>query len=209
MSKGQVAILLSGLLLLFAGCGRTKMGVRDSERSASPPVRVVETEEGFAFFESQTPSYRGGEEKVLFYQRKPKSLDGKYSRCHYIHPLYSLDGQILLPNDIRFASQGGDVAPIRTPMEEGPWLDFSGDFQEDGEVSGLAILCHRSLPGYPQRWILRRAGSMQNAVYPGQEPVLLSREKPLVLRYRLIVHRGNAQQVELNKLQAQYNAEYH
>ena len=94
-------------------------------------------------------------------------------------------------------------------MKEGPWLDFSGDFQEDGEVSGLAILCHRSLPGYPQRWILRRAGSMQNAVYPGQQPVPLSRKNPLVLRYRLIVHRGNAQQVDLNKLQAQYNAEYH
>ena len=76
-------------------------------------------------------------------------------------------------------------------------------------MSGLAILCHRSLPGYPQRWILRRAGSMQNAVYPGQEPVTLSREEPLVLRYRLIVHRGNAQQVDLNKLQAQYNAEHH
>ena len=94
-------------------------------------------------------------------------------------------------------------------MEEGPWLDFSGDFGEQGQVSGLAILCHRSLPGYPQRWILRRAGSMQNAVYPGQQPVPLSRKKPLVLRYRLIVHRGNAQQVDLNKLQAQYNAEYH
>ena len=99
--------------------------------------------------------------------------------------------------------------PIRTAIEAGSWLDFSGSFQEEGQVTGLSILCHRSLPGYPQRWILRQTGSMQNAVYPGQEPVLLSREKPLVLRYRLIVHRGNAQQVDLNKLQAQYNAEYH
>ncbi|MHC4336921.1 MAG: DUF6807 family protein [Planctomycetota bacterium] len=327
MPKGHVAILFSGLLLLSAGCGRTKMGVGDSEGSASPSVLVVETEEGFAFFE--------GEEKVLFYQRKPKSLDGKYSRCHYIHPLYSLDGQILtedfpkdhlhhrgifwawhqvlvgdkevgdgwslkdtvwdvydariltlddgssflkvkvfwksplwtdsegwqkpfvketavirvypaceefreidfeisllaledevriggannkrgyggfstrirLPKDISFTGQGGDVVPIRTAVEAGPWLDFSGDFQEDGEVSGLAILCHRSLPGYPQRWILRRAGSMQNAVYPGQEPVTLSREEPLVLRYRLIVHRGDARHVDLDKLQAEYNTE--
>ena len=96
---------------------------------------------------------------------------------------------------------------MRTPVEAGPWLDFSGHFQKDGEVSGLAILCHRSLPGYPQRWILRRAQSMQNAVYPGREPVLLSREEPLVLRYRLILHRGDAQQIDLDTLQAQYNSE--
>ena len=329
MTKGYVAILLSGALLLFVGCGQTRMGTGDSEGSALPPITVVETEDGFAFLE--------GEENVLFYQRTPKSLDGKYSRCHYIHPLYGLDGEILtedfpedhrhhrgifwawhqilvgdkdvgdgwslediawdvydaritafdsgtvelrvevfwksplwtdsegeqtpflketatirvhptsgdirkidfeisllaledgvriggannkkayggfstrirLPKDISFTGQGGDVVPLTTPVEGGPWLDFSGGLQEGGQVSGLAVLCHRSLPGYPQVWILRRNGSMQNAVYPGREPILLSRQEPLVLRYRLIVHRGDAQQIDLDKLQAQYNAEYH
>ena len=347
--KAAVTIAVLVVPVGFAGCAAHKVSTDKLVLGpkVTHPIRIVETEKGFAFFE--------GEEKVMFYQRRPKSLNGKYSRCHYIHPLYGLDGEILtedfpsdhlhhrgifwawhqvlvgdkrigdgwslkdfsqdvydaeilslnsqssalkldvfwksplwtdsegrqkrfvketavirvypasgefrkidfeisllaledevriggakndkgyggfsarirLPNDIRFASQGGDVAPIRTPMEEGPWLDFSGDFGEQGQVSGLAILCHRSprpsegrgsLPGYPQarpseglaqRWILRRTGSMQNAVYPGQEPVPLSRKKPLVLRYRLIVHRGNAQQVDLNKLHAQYNAEYH
>lgn len=33
--------------------------------------------------------------KVLFYQIKPKSLDGKYERTNYVHPLYSLNGIIL------------------------------------------------------------------------------------------------------------------
>jgi len=355
MSKRQVAILLSSVLLLFAGCSQTKMGVNDSEESALPPIRVVETDEGFAFFE--------GEEKVLFYQRMPKSLDGEYQRCHYIHPLYGLDGEILtedfprdhlhhrgifwawhqvlvgakrvgdgwslkdfsqdvidaktlslddgssvlsvkvlwksplwtddegqqkpfvrettvvrvypvrdllletrkdraltgdrkgkgsngvypasggirkidfeigllaledgvriggaenekayggfstrirLPKDISFAGQCGAVTPARAPIEAGSWLDFSGSFQEEGQVSGLAILCHRSLPGYPQRWVLRRTGSMQNAVYPGREPILLSRKEPLILRYRLIVHKGDAEQINLDKLQAQYNSE--
>jgi hypothetical protein len=326
MSTGHVAVLLPGILLLFAGCSQTKIETEDSEGSESLSIRVVETEEGFAFFE--------GEEKVLFYQRRPKSLDGKYSRCHYIHPLYGLDGEVLtedfpedhrhhrgifwawhqvfvgdkrvgdgwslkdiswdvydaktlspddgssvlsakvfwksplwtdgggrqkpfvrettvvrvypasgdirkidfeigllaledgvriggaankkayggfsarirLPKDISFTGQGGAVTPAGTPIEAGPWLDFSGSFQEEGQVSGLAILCHRLLPGYPQRWILRRRGSMQNAVYPGQEPVSLSREKPLVLRYRLIVHKGDAEQINLDKLQAQYNS---
>jgi hypothetical protein len=48
---------------------------------------------------------------------------------------------------------------------------------------------------------------MQNAVYPGREPVKLSTEAPLVLRYRLIIHRGDAQQLDLDKLQTEYNAE--
>ena len=33
--------------------------------------------------------------KVLFYQVKPKSLNGKYERAGYVHPLYDLNGNIL------------------------------------------------------------------------------------------------------------------
>ena len=33
--------------------------------------------------------------RVLFYQVKPKALDGKYERSGYIHPLYSLKGNIM------------------------------------------------------------------------------------------------------------------
>ena len=33
--------------------------------------------------------------KVLFYQQQPKSVNGKYERAGYIHPLYSLDEKIL------------------------------------------------------------------------------------------------------------------
>ena len=29
---------------------------------------------------------------VLFYQAMTKSLDGKYPRANYIHPLYNIDG---------------------------------------------------------------------------------------------------------------------
>lgn len=40
--------------------------------------------------------------RVLFYQQRPKSLDGKYERAGYVHPLYSLNEKILtedLPGD--------------------------------------------------------------------------------------------------------------
>jgi len=33
--------------------------------------------------------------KVLFYQVQPKSLQGKYERAGYIHPLYSMEGNVL------------------------------------------------------------------------------------------------------------------
>ena len=115
--------------------------------------------------------------------------------------------RIKMPKGLVFTGTNGAVKPKNLAVEAGPWMDFSGNFRGDGKVSGLAVLCHKSIPGYPRPWILRRKGSMQNAVYPGRHPVPLSRENPLVLRYRLIVHRGDAQQVELDKLQAQYNAE--
>jgi len=321
MSVKQILVLVLVILSLFFCCQMTTAATEDSKKSAS--VRIVETDQGFAFFQ--------GDAKIMFYQRKAKSLNGKYSRCNYVHPLYGLDGEILtedflhhrgifwawhqvvvdnkkiadgwilndfsmevtnaqirqsdsgapalkldvlwksprwiddqgkqkpfikettvirahpvcgdirkidfnisllaladgvkiggaenakeysgfsarirLPKDLKFTAPGGEVKPARTPIKAEPWLDFSGQFKDHGNQSGLAILCHCSTPGFPQRWILRQANSMQNVVYPGRKPVSLSREKPLVLRYRLIVHRGNAQQINLNKLETQYNNE--
>jgi hypothetical protein len=291
------------------------------------PIRIVETEQGFAVTEGQT--------QVMSYQRQHKSLNGKFARANYIHPLYGLDGEILtedfppdhphhrgvfwawhqvwvgdrklgdswaaenffwdirdakiltpdshsralqvevywnsplwtdaagkqkpfvkettiirvdrtqddirkvdfqitllaledrvriggsedekgyggfttripLPDGLSFIGSGGPVEPQNLSVEGGPWLDFSGALQKDGQTSGIAILCHKSLPGYPQRWILRRKGSAQNPVYPGREAVPLPRQKPLVLRYRLIIHRGDVHHVNLDKLQAEYNSE--
>lgn len=113
--------------------------------------------------------------------------------------------RIRLPEGIEFTGQAGPVEPRGISVEAGPWLDFSGPFVSDDHISGLAILCHKSNPAYPQRWILRRRGSMQNPVWPGRHPVRLSAEKPLTLRYRLIIHRGNAHHIDLNQLQAEYN----
>jgi len=112
--------------------------------------------------------------------------------------------RIRLPKDLEFIGAVGPVTPIRTAVKGGPWMDFSGHFLNKQHISGLAILVHKSNPGYPQRWILRRQSSAQNPVYPGQHPVPLSTKKPLVLRYRLVLHRGNSRQIDLEKLQKQY-----
>jgi len=114
--------------------------------------------------------------------------------------------RIPLPDGLAFTGTDGPVEPTNLSVEAGPWLDFSGNLGGQGKTSGLAILCHNSLPGYRQRWILRRKGSAQNPVYPGRHPVPLSREKPIVLRYRLIIHCGGVNDINLDKLQAEYNS---
>ena len=116
--------------------------------------------------------------------------------------------RIPLPDGLSFTGTGGPVEPTNLSVEAGPWLDFSGDFGNDGNTSGLTILCHNSSPGYPQRWILRRKGSAQNPVYPGRHPVVMTRNKPVILRYRLMIHRGKLNREELDKLQADYNSEF-
>jgi hypothetical protein len=115
--------------------------------------------------------------------------------------------RIPLPDGLLFTGTGGPVEPKNLSVEAGPWLDFTGNFGTNGSISGLTILCHNSSPGYPQKWILRRKGSAQNPVYPGRNPVVLSRDKPIILRYRLIIHRGQLSRAEIDKLQAEYNTE--
>lgn len=115
--------------------------------------------------------------------------------------------RIKLPEGISFICPTGNVEPIRTQVDAAPWFDFSGKFGDNEKISGLAILCHKSNPGYPQKWILRRKRAMQNPVYPGRHPVQLSTTEPLILRYRLIIHRGDTNNIDLNKLHAEYNSE--
>jgi len=313
------------VIIALVGCSPN---TNQAGAATQNPINISQTDQGFSIAE--------GRQKVMFYQRQHKSMDGKYTRANYIHPLYGLDGEILtddfpadhlhhrgvfwawhqvwlsdkklgdgwaaidffwdvydaeiltidshsralklgvywksplltdadgrqqpfvketttirvhraegdirkidfqiellalkddmrlggsedakgyggfttripLPDGLAFTGTNGPVKPTNLSVEAGPWLDFSGNLGGQGKTSGLAILCHNSLPGYPQRWILRRKGSAQNPVYPGRHPVPLSQEKPLVLCYRLIIHRGDVNDVNLDRLQAEYNTKY-
>jgi hypothetical protein len=71
---------------------------------------------------------------------------------------------------------------------------------------GLLILAHPSLPDYPPRWILRQQRSMQNPVFPGRTPIRLPTDKPLVLRYGLVIHHGEAGEAQLRSWHADYAA---
>lgn len=111
--------------------------------------------------------------------------------------------RLRLPQDVRFLGPKGDVKPLPGPVDPSPWIDVTGTFAND-KHSGVAILIHPSTPGFPQPWILRSRGSMQNAVYPGATPILLPTDKALVLRYRLVLHRGAGQEEQIERWQREY-----
>lgn len=112
--------------------------------------------------------------------------------------------RVKMPDDLTFTSDKGPVTPETLQIEAGPWMDFSGTFGASDLQSGLSILCHPSTPNYPAPWILRQRSSMQNIVFPGRDRVEISEEQPTLLRYRLLVHDGSADDLDLAKLQAEY-----
>ena len=110
-----------------------------------------------------------------------------------------------MPAEVYFLGQSGPVEPVSTAVEGGGWMHLRGDFGSRGSESGITIMCHPSVPGFPQAWILRRSGSMQNAVYPGAEAVPLEMGSPWRLRYRLLLHRGSVSAEEIEQHYQQYS----
>lgn len=100
-----------------------------------------------------------------------------------------------------FQSDAGILVPEKQAIRAGTWLNITR------EKFGLAILVHHQNPSVTEQhasWILRRARSMQNAVYPGREPVSLSRTNPTVLRYRLVIHDGSISTQTIKDLQKDF-----
>lgn len=95
--------------------------------------------------------------------------------------------RIPLPKDLAMTGPKGKVTPDRLAVAGGAWLNFTGSFH--GTPSGFAVLSHPDNPMHPPGWILRNANSCQNPVYPGRHAIPLSREKPLMLRYRILLHK--------------------
>ena len=88
----MVAVLpLALVLLLLASCAP-----EPPDPAAPPSLQVAEEDGGYMVREAGIP--------VLFYQLEPRSMDGRYERSNYIHPLYGLDGEVLtedFPEDHR------------------------------------------------------------------------------------------------------------
>ena len=104
--------------------------------------------------------------------------------------------RIKMPDGLTFTSEKGKITPQLNQVEAGPWMDFSAPFGKYGDVSGITLICDKSDPHYPQPWILRQKNSMQNIVFPGREKFHIPEEKPVILKYRLIIHKGDSKKVE-------------
>jgi hypothetical protein len=71
------------------------------------------------------------------------------------------------------------------------WSDFSGTFQGNSSESGLMVLQHQTNPEYPGQWVEYPDLAWVQPTFPTPGTrYALQKEKPLVLRYRLIIHAG-------------------
>ncbi|MDR1593586.1 MAG: PmoA family protein [Prevotellaceae bacterium] len=68
---------------------------------------------------------------------------------------------------------------------------FSGIFEGSQSTSGMTILQHRENPEYPGQWVEYPNLSWVQPTFPTPNTRYpLSKDKPLILRYRFIVHKG-------------------
>ena len=112
--------------------------------------------------------------------------------------------RLKLPEDLAFTSEGKKLEPVVTAVEGGPWLDITGTFDPTHASSGVAVFCHPEYPKKKQPWILRYKGSMQNPAFPHTERVSIDQKKPLVLKYRLVIHDRQVDSKMLDKMYQEY-----
>ena len=108
--------------------------------------------------------------------------------------------RIVLPDDVKFTGPEGKVEPKVTPVKSDGYINISESMGRNGKNAGIVILDHPSNPGYPQLWILRNKNSMQNAVYPGNKVVPISTDKPLELKYSLLIYYGKLGAEKIKKI---------
>src|SRR5262245_59964443 len=193
--------------------------VASDSRSASLTLRVLWESPLFTdakgqrrpFVEEQsvTRVHRAEEaiRKVDFHQQLTALVDGvEIGGSEDAKGYGGFSFRVVMPPDIRFTGASGTVTPIENAVDASPWMDVSGTYGKAG-TSGVAVLTHPSTTGFRQHWILRARTSMQNAVFPGQHPVAIPRDRPVILNYRLVMHRGAVAPADVTRLQAEYAAE--
>jgi hypothetical protein len=81
------------------------------------------------------------------------------------------------------------------------WSDLSGRFAGADTTSGLMVLQNKSNPDYPGDWVQYPELSWCQPTFPASGTrYKLVRGKPLILRYRLLIHSGNKPDKDLSIL---------
>ena len=108
--------------------------------------------------------------------------------------------RMILPEDVSFSGPNGVIVPAETAVQSPGFVNISGSIEAGKKAGGIVIIDHPDNPGYPQPWILRVKNSMQNAAWPGREPVSISNTEPIVLKYSLIIYSGKLSMNKIEKL---------
>lgn len=111
--------------------------------------------------------------------------------------------RMVLPNDVVFSGPGGKVQPQENEVRSHGFVNIAGSMDVGNSAGGIVIVDNPENPGYPQSWILRAKNSMQNAVWPGKEPVSISTHNPLVLKYSLLIYSGKLSDKKIEKIMKQ------
>lgn len=106
---------------------------------------------------------------------------------------------------LTFTAAQGHIPEDKLALDT-PWADVTSTVSPDGPTSGMAVFQHPANPGYPHPgWILRHYGFL-GASWPHNDPFLLKPGESFELRYRLYVHRGNAEEGRVAERFAEYEA---
>jgi len=117
-----------------------------------------------------------------------------------------LNIRMMTPNsqEISFHTDEPNAIPRRA------WSDLSGVFAGNDSPSGLIVFQHHKNPEYPGEWIQFPELSWVQPTFPtsGTRYALVL-GKPLILRFRLVVHSGPKPGADvINKLWDEYNVAY-
>ena len=85
---------------------------------------------------------------------------------------------------------------VHTPFR---WADLST------QELGLSIFVSPDHPGLPAKWMIRNSyAGIINVSWPGLAAVVLKPGEPIILRYRIYVHRGDAAAGDVKSVYADY-----
>ena len=88
------------------------------------------------------------------------------------------------------------------PHQRARWCDYSG-LAAPGVVNGITLFDHPSNPNHPTYFHVRGDGWMGSS-FSYEDDVTLSKDKPLVLRYRFLIHAGAGDPERLDQESRRY-----
>ncbi len=156
--------------------------------------RAMDFELTFTNTSQETITLRGSTAKISNDDLTPKGYGGFCFRPRAEHKPFTFTGK-------------DGVVPDDVLELDSPWVDIAFFPKHDGRLAGVTIVQNPGNPGYPGHgWILRHYAFL-GASWPHREPWPLAPGESVTLRYRLIVHQGNAETAGVSEACKVYAAE--